>query len=64
MIWDSSTKMISFPTILSYTGTERSKNMVGGITLQASLDKGIESKKQQIAQAEQWKKGLIQGLFV
>lgn len=44
MIWDSTTKMISFPTTLSYTGTERSKNMVGGITLQVSLDKGIVIK--------------------
>lgn len=29
-----------------------------------SLDKVIESKQQQITQAEQWKKGLMQGLFV
>ena len=29
-----------------------------------SLDKIIESKQQQIAKAEQWKKGLMQGLFV
>lgn len=29
-----------------------------------SLDKVIESKQQQISQAEQWKKGLMQGLFV
>ncbi len=29
-----------------------------------SLDKVIESKQQQIADAEQWKKGLMQGLFV
>lgn len=29
-----------------------------------SLDKGIESKQQQITQAKQWKKGLMQGLFV
>lgn len=29
-----------------------------------SLDKGIESKQQQISQAEQWKKGLMQGLFI
>lgn len=44
MIWDSSTKTISFPAILSHTGTERSKNMVGGITFQVSLDKGIVVK--------------------
>jgi type I restriction enzyme S subunit len=30
----------------------------------ASIDKIIESKKQQITQAEQWKKGLMQGLFM
>lgn len=29
-----------------------------------SIDKIIESKQQQITQAEQWKKGLMQGLFV
>lgn len=29
-----------------------------------SLDNLIESKQQQISQAEQWKKGLMQGLFV
>jgi len=29
-----------------------------------SLDKVIESKQQQITRAEQWKKGLMQGLFV
>lgn len=29
-----------------------------------SIDKLIESKQQQISQAEQWKKGLMQGLFV
>lgn len=29
-----------------------------------SIDKIIESKQQQITQAEQWKKGLVQGLFV
>ncbi|PIQ68262.1 MAG: hypothetical protein COV91_05025 [Candidatus Taylorbacteria bacterium CG11_big_fil_rev_8_21_14_0_20_46_11] len=29
-----------------------------------SLDKVIESKQQQITHAEQWKKGLMQGLFV
>ncbi|MCX6720450.1 MAG: restriction endonuclease subunit S [Candidatus Staskawiczbacteria bacterium] len=29
-----------------------------------SIDKIIESKQQQIIQAEQWKKGLMQGLFV
>lgn len=29
-----------------------------------SVDKVIESKQQQISQAEQWKKGLMQGLFV
>ena len=29
-----------------------------------SLDKGIESKQQQISQAEQWKKGLMQRLFI
>lgn len=29
-----------------------------------SIDNLIESKQQQIAQAEQWKKGLMQGLFV
>lgn len=30
----------------------------------ASIDKEIESKQQQIDQAEEWKKGLMQGLFV
>jgi type I restriction enzyme S subunit len=30
----------------------------------SSIDNSIESKQQQIAQAEQWKKGLMQGLFV
>lgn len=29
-----------------------------------SIDKVLESKQQQISQAEQWKKGLMQGLFV
>ena len=29
-----------------------------------SIDKLIDSKQQQITQAEEWKKGLIQGLFV
>lgn len=29
-----------------------------------SIDKVLESKQQQITQAEQWKKGLMQGLFV
>ena len=29
-----------------------------------SIDKLIESKQQQITQAEQWKRGLMQGLFV
>lgn len=29
-----------------------------------SLDNLVESKQQQITQAEQWKKGLVQGLFV
>ncbi len=29
-----------------------------------SVDKVLESKQQQITQAEQWKKGLMQGLFV
>jgi len=29
-----------------------------------SIDKIIESKQQQITQAETWKKGLMQGLFV
>lgn len=29
-----------------------------------SLDKGIESKQQQIAKAEEWKKGLMQKMFV
>ncbi|MCX6722711.1 MAG: restriction endonuclease subunit S [Candidatus Staskawiczbacteria bacterium] len=29
-----------------------------------SIDNLIESKQQQITQAEQWKKGLMQGLFV
>ena len=29
-----------------------------------SIDKVIEAKQQQITQAEQWKKGLMQGLFV
>lgn len=29
-----------------------------------SIDKVIESKQQQITEAEQWKKGLMQGLFV
>lgn len=29
-----------------------------------SIDKLIESKQQQIIQAEQWKKGLMQGLFI
>ncbi len=32
--------------------------------LLTSVDKVIESKQQQITEAEQWKKGLMQGLFV
>jgi len=29
-----------------------------------SLDKGIESKQQQITKVEEWKKGLMQKMFV
>jgi type I restriction enzyme S subunit len=30
----------------------------------ASLDKAIDAKQQQITLAENWKKGLMQGLFI
>jgi len=40
------------------------KTKLKKIRLKTSIDKIIESKQQQIVQAEQWKRGLMQGLFV
>jgi type I restriction enzyme S subunit len=42
--------------------SEDEQQKIAGIL--TSIDKVIESKQQQITQAEQWKKGLMQELFV